>query len=192
MTAQTKNILMVGVGGQGIILAGDVLALAAMHAGYDAKKSEVHGMSQRGGSVFSHIRFGERVHSPVIAEGRADVLFSLEALETLRWLRYAGPSTTVICADTEITPVGAAEYPSGVAEAIREAAGDVLLVDTATLQEHIQDPRCMNVAFLGVLSEDLQIDDAAWKRAVDDSVPTGSEEANWAAFAAGRSYRRSH
>jgi len=119
---KTWNILMVGVGGQGIVTSSDILTRAAMEAGQDAKKSEIHGMSQRGGSVFSHIRFGPRISSPVIPEGGADILFSLEQLETLRWLAYASADSTVICASAQISPAGVESYPSGVLEEIRRAA----------------------------------------------------------------------
>jgi len=100
------NVLFVGVGGQGIVLASDIMAHAAVLAGFDAKKSEIHGMSQRGGSVFSHVRFGEKVYSPMITEGSADILVSLEEMETLRWLDFANPRTQLIVVKTRILPVG--------------------------------------------------------------------------------------
>ncbi len=188
MTSTTRNVLMVGVGGQGIIMASDILTLAAMHQGFDAKKSEIHGMSQRGGSVFAHIRYGKKIHSPVIAQGQADILFSLEPLEALRWLRYAGPSTAVISATTRISPAGVAEYPAGVEEALRAAAGEVALVDTDELGSRIGNPKFLNVAFLGVISGRLDITDDSWQRAISESVPSGFEEANWTAFGVGRDY----
>jgi indolepyruvate ferredoxin oxidoreductase, beta subunit len=185
---KTWNILMVGVGGQGIVTSSDILTRAAMEAGYEAKKSEIHGMSQRGGSVFSHIRFGPTIHSPVIPEGGADVLFSLEKLETLRWLPYASASSTVICADAEILPANTEAYPDGVVEAIRRVSPSLILLDVKKLEERIGNPRFLNVALLGVLSRLLDIDDGSWKRAVLAEVPPAHGEANWQAFLAAREF----
>jgi indolepyruvate ferredoxin oxidoreductase beta subunit len=179
---KTWNILMVGVGGQGIVTSSDILARAAMEAGYDAKKSEIHGMSQRGGSVFSHIRFGPRVSSPVIPEGGAHVLFSLEALETLRWLGSANAESTVICASAQITPAGAEGYPPGVIDEIRRVCPRLVVLDVKKLEERIGNPRFLNVALLGVLSGLLDIDDESWKRAIMEEVPPAYGEANWLAF----------
>jgi len=190
-SGRTWNVLMVGVGGQGIVTSSDILVRAAMEAGHDAKKSEIHGMSQRGGSVFSHIRFGPSVSSPVIPEGGADVLFSLEELETLRWLQYAHAGTTVICATAEITPVGMERYPPGVPEAVREACPNLVLVDVAKLEERIGNPRYLNVAILGVLAGLLDIDDASWRAAIDAEVPPAHAEGNWSAFQAARELARS-
>jgi indolepyruvate ferredoxin oxidoreductase, beta subunit len=185
-SAKTWNVLMVGVGGQGIVTSSDILTRAAMEAGHDAKKSEIHGMSQRGGSVFSHIRFGPSVSSPVIPEGGADILFSLEELETLRWLGYAGASSTVICAGAQILPVGLESYPSGVLEEIRRVCPSLVVLDVKAIEERIGNPRFMNVALLGVLSRLLDIDDDSWKRAILAEVPPAHGEANWQAFLAAR------
>ena len=184
------NILMVGVGGQGIVTSSDILTRAAMEAGHDAKKSEIHGMSQRGGSVFSHIRFGPVVSSPVIPEGGADILFSLEELETLRWLGYANASSTVICATAEIAPAGVETYPSGVVEEIRRVCPALVVLNVKKLEERIGNPRFLNVALLGVLSRLLDIDDGSWKRAILAEVPPAHGEANWQAFLAARDFVR--
>jgi len=182
------NILMVGVGGQGIILASDILAMAALYAGHDAKKSEIHGMSQRGGSVFSHIRFGPRVHSPTIPKGKADVLFSLEVMETLRWLEYAGRQTTVISLQTMIKPVGVEDYPEGLEEALRAACPAVRFVDPGKLTGELGDSRVLNVALLGVLSTVVDLPEDCWRRAVEERVPEGFSELNWKAFGVGRKH----
>ena len=187
---KTWNILMVGVGGQGIVTSSDILTRAAMEAGHDAKKSEIHGMSQRGGSVFSHIRFGPRVSSPVIPEGGADILFSLEELEALRWLGYANASSTVICATAQIAPAGVETYPSGVLDAIRSACPRLVVLDVVKLEERIGNPRFLNVALLGVLSGMLDIDDASWRRAILKEVPPAYGEANWQAFLSAREFAR--
>jgi indolepyruvate ferredoxin oxidoreductase beta subunit len=180
---------MVGVGGQGIILASDILTLAAMYAGYDAKKSEIHGMSQRGGSVFCHIRYGEKIHSPLISEGSADVLFALEEMEALRWLRYAGPRSAIISLRTRIKPSGVETYPDGVEEELRRVCGDVRFLDTDRLKAEVGSAKYMNVALLGVLSGYTDIDEACYRRAIEERVPAGTFDANWQAYRKGMSYR---
>ena len=182
------NILMVGVGGQGIILASDILTMAAMYAGHDAKKSEIHGMSQRGGSVFSHIRYGEKVHSPTIAEGEADILFSLEEMETLRWLRYAGPQSIVITLHTRIKPAMVEQYPAGIEEELRDTCNNLVFIEPEQLKGEIESNKYFNVALLGVLAQKLDLPEASWRRAIEERVPKGSVESNWKAFQAGRKF----
>jgi indolepyruvate ferredoxin oxidoreductase beta subunit len=183
-----RNILMVGVGGQGIIVASDILTLAAMYAGYDAKKSEIHGMSQRGGSVFSHIRYGKKVHSPLISEGAADVLFALEEMEALRWIRYAGPGSAIVSLMTRIKPSGVEVYPDGIEDELRRACGEVRFLDTDRLREEVGNARYMNVALLGVLSGYTDIEEGCYRRAIEERVPAGSFDANWQAYEKGISY----
>jgi len=120
MMEKIHNVLMVGVGGQGVVLASDILSLAAMNAGYDVKKSEIHGMSQRGGSIFSFVRFGEAVSSPLIAEGQADLLVSMEEMETLRWLEYLNADTKLMVSKAHILPANATEYPAGIEEDLKK------------------------------------------------------------------------
>ncbi len=182
----TYNILMVGVGGQGIILASDILVRAAMLAGFDAKKSEIHGMSQRGGSVFSHIRFGEKVHSPTIPAGKADILFSLEEMETLRWIGYANSSTRVICTTRQIVPSSVDTYPEGVQEEIKKVCPSVYFLDPEAMKEKTGNIKYSNVATLGLMAPELTIPDDAWRKAIEEEVPKGTYEANWKAFLAGR------
>jgi indolepyruvate ferredoxin oxidoreductase, beta subunit len=189
MKGDTYNILMVGVGGQGIILASDIITRGAMIAGYDAKKSEIHGMSQRGGSVFSHIRFGEKVYSPTIAEGEADILFSLEEMETLRWIRYANPETFVICTTRQILPPPVTDYPSGVREELTGICPGVIFFDPDTLKEEIENVKFLNVAMLGLMAPSLDIPEKAWQDAIREEVPDGTFEGNWNAFQAGRTVR---
>jgi indolepyruvate ferredoxin oxidoreductase beta subunit len=187
-TGQDKiwNILMAGVGGQGIILASDIVAAAALEAGCDAKKSEIHGMSQRGGSVFSHIRFGRKVHSPVIPEGEADILLSLELMETLRWLAYAHAGTEFIVLKEKILPAYIDEYPGGVEEEIRGLAPRARFLDPADLAVKIGDKKYVNVALCGILAARLPLGEAAWEQAVAAHVPPGTAEANWRAFTIGK------
>ncbi len=189
MKGNSYNILMVGVGGQGIILASDIVTRAAMLAGYDAKKSEIHGMSQRGGSVFSHIRFGEKVYSPTISEGEADILFSLEELETLRWISYANPETHVICTTRQILPPTVTDYPSGVREELTEVCPRVFFFDPDTVKEEIGNVKFLNVAMIGLMAPRLDIPEKAWQDAMGEEVPEGTYDGNWNAFQVGRNVR---
>lgn len=186
MKRDIYNILMVGVGGQGIILASDIVTRAAMLAGYDAKKSEIHGMSQRGGSVFSHIRFGKKVYSPTISEGEADILFSLEEMETLRWIRYANPDTFVICTAKQLLPATVTDYPSGVREELTRVCPDIFFFDPDTVKEDIGNVKFLNVAMIGLMAPKLDISEKAWKDAINEEVPEGSFNENWNAFQVGR------
>ncbi|RPJ07949.1 MAG: indolepyruvate oxidoreductase subunit beta [Spirochaetaceae bacterium] len=186
MADKPTSILMVGVGGQGIIMASDIACAAALHAGFDAKKSEIHGMSQRGGSVFSHVRFGKEIFSPVIPEGKADILLSLELMETLRWTAFAGPQTKFIVSWERILPANTEEYPAGVEDGIRSLQPSAVFVDPKELVEKIGDKKYINVAFCGILSRYVDLPEEAWKKAVDEHVPAGTFEANWAAFLTGK------
>lgn len=180
------NILIVGVGGQGIITASDIITLAAVFSGYDAKKSEIHGMSQRGGSVFSHIRFGKKIYSPVIPAGEADILLSLEEMETLRWLEYTNSDTTVIVADTRIIPSGVIEYPSGIMDELKKRYSKFMLVNTEELKGRIGNIIYLNVALVGLLSNYLDFPEKSWRQAIKEEVPEAFFNENWKAFISGK------
>jgi indolepyruvate ferredoxin oxidoreductase beta subunit len=180
------NVLMVGVGGQGIIMASDVFALAAMYSGNDVKKSEIHGMSQRGGSVFSHIRFGKKVHSPVISHGEADVLFSLEEMETLRWIEYASEDTDIICMKTRINPAMVETYPDGIEDEIRRLSNKVFFVDPKPLINQIENKKFLNVTLMGLVSGFVDFPMESWEKAIREKVPKGTFEGNWKAFETGK------
>jgi len=184
MSAKAYNILMVGVGGQGIVLASDVLCLAAMNAGFDAKKSEIHGMSQRGGSIFSFVRFGEQIHSPVISEGGADMLVSLEEMETLRWLRYTHKDTSLLVSNTRILPAEVAreEYPQGVMEALEAQFKDVRRIDASGAARELGNPKYLNTFILGIVSRGLPMTEEQWTSAIRDAVPEKHFEKNLEAF----------
>ena len=184
------NVLMVGVGGQGIIMASDIFALAAMYSGNDVKKSEIHGMSQRGGSVFSHIRFGEKVHSPVISHGEADVLFSLEEMETLRWIEFAGIDTTIICLKTRINPAMVETYPPGIEDEIRRISSNVSFIDPKPILDRIENKKFLNVTLIGLISGFVNFSDESWKKAIMEKVPRGTHEGNWNAFLTGKNLYR--
>lgn len=180
------NILMVGVGGQGTVLSSDMLSLAAMYDGNDVKKSEIHGMSQRGGSVFSHIRYGEKVYSPVIPEGEADILLSLEEMETLRWLEYLKPAGSIVCLRENILPANAVAYPVGTADFLKSNYKHVYFAEPQSLKSALGNTKVMNVALLGMLSKLLNISGDAWHRAITELAPRGTQEVNLKAFTAGQ------
>ena len=183
---KTANVLMVGVGGQGTVLSSNIMSLAAMYDGYDVKKSEIHGMSQRGGSVFSHVRFGEKVYSAVIPKHEADVLLALEEIETLRWLEYLKPGGKIICLKENILPANVEEYPQGAAVFIEKNFADCCLVDPKELKATLKNTKVLNVALLGVLSNTLEISDESWKKAIMELTPEGTGELNIKAFETGK------
>lgn len=188
------SILIVGVGGQGVLLAADVLAAVCLRSGWDVKKSDVHGMAQRGGIVFSHVRFAETVHSPLIAEGSADALVALEWAEALRWLPYLKPGGTLVTDQTHIVPPAAcadrrtwrSAYPPLDLVRVQDPAREVYLVDGRGLAKASGVAKAANIVLLGALSRELEFDLAIWEEAIRDHVPAGSAEANIKAFHAGR------
>lgn len=190
MSNQITNILLVGVGGQGILLASEILSEAFMLAGYDVKKSEIHGMSQRGGSVVSHVRFGAKVFSPVVPEGEGDVLFGFELLETYRYLSLLRPGATVVVNDFKILPpsvlLGQAVYPDGLAESIREQFSDTLVVDGNGLALQAGDLRAANTVLLGAVSKRLPLEEEVWHQAIKKMAPPKALEINLKAFKMGR------
>lgn len=187
----TINILMAGVGGQGVLLASETLALAALADGLEAKQSEVHGVAQRGGSVVSHVRVGPRVYSPLIQCGSLDVLFAMERLEALRYAHYLKPGGAVVMDDRVIRPIrmpGEAEkpYPESVASFLEERGYDVQVIAALDAAVCLGDKRCANVVLLGALSRRLGLCDGAWERAIDGRFPAAARELNRRAFAEGR------
>lgn len=190
MSNAITNILLVGVGGQGILLASEILSEAFMLAGYDVKKSEIHGMSQRGGSVVSHVRFGAQVFSPVVPEGEGDIMFGFELLETSRYLSLLRPGATVVVNDFKILPpsvlLGQAAYPEGLADSIRAAFPDTLLVDGQRLAIEAGDLRAANTALLGAVSKRLAVTEEIWHQALEKMVPKKALEINLKAFKMGR------
>jgi len=191
MGTSVTNILLAGVGGQGILLASEILAETFMLAGFDVKKSEIHGMSQRGGSVVSHVRFGKKVFSPVVPEGEGDILFGFELLETYRYLDLLRPGAKVIANDFRIQPpavlLGQERYPDDLPERIKGRFSDFTLIDGLKIATNIGNPRVANTALLGVVSKHLDIDVSFWEKAVTKMVPAKAIEINLLAFKAGRS-----
>ncbi len=182
----TKNIMIVGVGGQGSLLASRILGAAATAAGYAVKISEVHGMSQRGGSVVTYVRYGEEVNSPVICEGEADVILSFELLEAARWLPFLRPGGTLITATQEINPMpvitGAAAYPEDLVHKIRDLGVNIIAEDAAAIAQAAGNGRAANVALIGLGAHVLGFDTDVLRGAVEECVPAKAKEINLRAF----------
>lgn len=189
----TKNtcILLVGVGGQGTILVSKILTDGLMQMGYDVKMSEIHGMSQRGGSVTTQIKFGGKVWAPNVGQGEADIIISFEKVEALRALPYLKKGGTIIMDEREIYPIpvltGAASYPHGAVELLRKAGVRVKVVKASETAEKLGNLRAQNVVLLGALTKELGLDRADWKALVEKHVPAKGRELNLAAYDAGRS-----
>ncbi len=190
MTSEIKNILLAGVGGQGTLLASEVLSEVLMQAGYDVKKSEIHGMSQRGGSVTSHVRFGSKVHSPLIHEGQADILFGFELLETYRYLPMLRKGGQVLLNEQQILPapvaIGTDQYPQGIAAKICAACPATRVVDGLNLALQAGNQRTVNTVLLGALSGMLDLEEKLWLEVIAHKVPERFLPENLAAFALGR------
>ncbi|HCX89839.1 MAG: indolepyruvate oxidoreductase subunit beta [Deltaproteobacteria bacterium CG12_big_fil_rev_8_21_14_0_65_43_10] len=190
MPDSNTNILAVGVGGQGIILASEILTYALMNAGYDVKKSEVHGMSQRGGSVNTHIRFGKKVYSPVIKEGEVDILFAFEQLEALRYFGFLKPDAMVILNNHNVNPpsvsLGIDEYPRDVPQTIKKRFPNLHLVNGLDLALKIGNSRTANIVLLGVLSRYIKVEENFWIDAISKVFPEKLIDINIEAFRLGR------
>lgn len=171
---KVKNVLLVGVGGQGIILASKILSSGLIDAGYDVKMSEVHGMAQRGGSVTTQVRYGEKVYSPIIGKGQADIIVAFEKIEALRWLEYLKPDGKVVINDYKIPSAtvlsGKEKYPEGVIEKIQEEFDSVVVVDAAKEAMNLGNIKAQNIIMLGVLVKALGVDNIDWIKAVEENV----------------------
>ncbi len=188
---ETRNIIISGVGGQGIITASEILSEVALFNGFDVKKSEVHGMSQRGGSVVSHVRFGEKVYSPLIEKGTCDVILAFEKAEALRWVHYLKPGKgIVIVNDLEIIPnmvsLGLDTYPENIEDTLKRVASKVFVMDGIEIAKEAGDPRTANTALLGALSNYLPFSEESWIEVIKRRVKPNTIEANLKAFKMGR------
>jgi indolepyruvate ferredoxin oxidoreductase beta subunit len=188
--SKNSNILIAGVGGQGTVLASKILGLAAMKAGVDVKQSEVHGMSQRGGSVVTHVRFGEKVYSPLVAIGAADVIMAFEELEALRYLPYLKKDGLMIVNKQQMAPMpvitGAAQYPDGPVEEMLSKGIRVKAIDAFAIGRQAGDARAANVVLLGVLARELPFPQKLWVEALEESLKPQLVAMNLAAFQAGQ------
>lgn len=186
----TKSILLVGVGGQGTILASKLLTTGLMEAGYDVKMSEIHGMSQRGGSVSSQVRYGQKVYSPVIELGGADILVSFEQMEALRWLEYLKPQGHVIVNDYKISPMPliskAGAYPEDILEQLA-AATPTTVINAADEAEKLGNSKVMNVILLGATVKLMGLEEVNWHKVIEDNVKPAFAELNKKAFDIGMS-----
>jgi indolepyruvate ferredoxin oxidoreductase beta subunit len=189
---KTTNFALVGVGGQGVLLASDILAAVGMRAGLDVKKSEVHGMAQRGGSVLSQVRWGDKVYGPLVGPGEVDYLVSFELLEALRWLTFLRPEGIAIVNDQKLPPLavssGGMEYPAEeqIKKALAEATGEYYIVPALAKAEALGTERATNIVLLGALSAHLDVPEELWLEVVEERVPKKYIELNRKAFAAGR------
>jgi len=183
------DVLMVGVGGQGTILASKILAGAAQKAGYDIKVSEIHGMAQRGGSVVTQVRLGEKVYSPLISEGEADVILAFEELEALRALAFLKPGGAMIINQQQINPIpvlaGAASYPQGIIQQIKAKGVKVLVLEATRQAKESGSDKAANVVLLGALAQQMDIDESVWREALAANVAPQFLEVNNLAFTAG-------
>lgn len=185
-----KNVIICGTGGQGILLASEVLCSAAWRAGFDVKKSEVHGMAQRGGSVSSHVRFGDKVNSVLVEKGAADIVLAMEKMEALRWAEYLSPRGRLIACDLRIDPMtvntGQAEYPD-VNSIIEEIGVPCLMMPVLDIARELNNMRVVNVILLGAASKELpEIPEEHWLEAVKERVPAKALDVNLQAFQRGR------
>lgn len=186
--ADVKNILLVGVGGQGTILVGKILSNGLMEAGYDVKMSEVHGMAQRGGSVSNQVRYGTKVYSPIIGKGQADILVSFETMEALRWLEYLSPQGKAVINDYRIpsAPIlmGKCDYPEDLLEIMKEKV-DTTIINAAHIAEQLGSSRTMNIVLLGALVKSMGLTSIDWEAAIKANIKPDLTEVNLAAFEAG-------
>jgi Pyruvate:ferredoxin oxidoreductase and related 2-oxoacid:ferredoxin oxidoreductases, gamma subunit len=183
--SNTKNILLVGVGGQGTILVGKILSSGLVEAGYDVKMSEVHGMAQRGGSVSNQVRYGEKVYSPIIGKGQADILVSFEMMEALRWLNYLNPQGKLIVNEYQIpsAPIlmGKQDYPEGVLDILRTKA-DTTVVKAAEIATQVGNSKTMNVVLFGALVKGMKLTDINWEQVIRNNVKEKMADVNLKAF----------
>ena len=188
---ETKNIMIVGVGGQGSLLASKLLGHLLMEQGYDVKVSEVHGMSQRGGSVVTYVRYGDRVNSPVIDKGEADFIVSFELLEAARWLEYLKPDGQIVTNTQQMEPMpviaGLAKYPEDLVDKMRAKGIKVDAMDCLALADQAGSSKAVNMVLMGRLSHYFpNIPAEAWQASLEANVPAKVLELNKVAFSLGQ------
>jgi len=190
---ETRSIMIVGVGGQGSLLASRLLGNVLLAKGFDVKVSEVHGMSQRGGSVVTYVKYGDEVCSPVIEKGEADVIISFELLESARWLPYLKKGGKLITSTQQLDPMpvitGAAQYPEDIAEKIKAMGIQVTAVDALGLAEQAGNAKASNVVLMGVVSAQTEFEEELWQNAIEQCVPPKFLELNKKAFELGRNVK---
>ena len=187
---ETKSIMIVGVGGQGSLLASRIIGNVLLNQGFDVKVSEVHGMSQRGGSVVTYVKYGDKVYSPVVEKGEADIIISFEQLEAARYVQYLKKGGHIVTSTQQIDPMpvitGAATYPENIIDKLTALGIDVTAVDALTLAEQAGTSKASNVVLMGVVSKKMDFDEAVWQQALEQCVPAKFLDLNKKAFALGR------
>ena len=183
------NVLVAGVGGQGVVLASELLALAAFAAGHDVKQGEFYGVAQRGGAVFSHVRFGDRVYSPMAPRGQVEFLLAMEKLEALRYAHFVKLGGTILVNDHEVEPIRIADerpYPKDAADFLKTKDFEVRTIRATDVAVELGNHRAANTVMLGALAERLEIPDEIWDKTLEERIPERLLELNRKAFEAGR------
>jgi len=187
--SDVKNVLLVGVGGQGIILASKILSNRLIDAGYDVKMSEVHGMAQRGGSVTTQVRYGKKVYSPIIGKGQADLIVAFERIEALRWIDYLKPDGKIVVNDYAIPSAtvlsGKEKYPEGIIDKIKGSFENVTVINASGEALELGNIKVQNIVMLGALLKALDVQDADWVKAVKENVKEKFIDMNVAALQRG-------
>ncbi|MDR1045813.1 MAG: indolepyruvate oxidoreductase subunit beta [Candidatus Adiutrix sp.] len=187
--SDVKNILLVGVGGQGTILAGKILSNGLLGAGYDVKMSEIHGMAQRGGSVSNQVRYGQKVYSPIIDKGQADILVAFETMEAVRWAPFLKKGGLLVVNDYRIPPApvltGSLDYPEGLLEALA-AQTPTTVIKAAEIAEGLGNGKAMNIVLFGALIKQMDLADIDWEAQIRANVKASFVDLNLRAFKAGR------
>jgi indolepyruvate ferredoxin oxidoreductase beta subunit len=188
---KTINIIIAGVGGQGTLLTSKIIGQTALNAGYDVKVSEVHGMSQRGGSVVTYARMGDKIDSPIVEKGQADIILAFEELEAMRWLDYLRDDGHIIVNSQKINPmpviIGNAKYPSGIEEYIQQKNSNSIIVDALGIAKICGNFKTLNVIMIGIMAKRLDVEKKYWLAAIDSVVPKKFLDVNIDAFNAGYS-----
>ncbi|MBR1750216.1 MAG: indolepyruvate oxidoreductase subunit beta [Ruminococcus sp.] len=186
---ETKSIMIVGVGGQGSLLASRIIGNVLLEQGFDVKLSEVHGMSQRGGSVVTYVKYGDKVYSPVVQKGEADIIISFEQLEAARYVEFLKKGGHIVTSTQSIDPMpvitGAAVYPEDIINKLKAKDIDVTAVDALTLAEQAGTSKASNVVLMGVVSKKMDFDRSVWEKALETCVPAKFLELNKKAFELG-------
>lgn len=190
---ETKSIMIVGVGGQGSLLASRIIGNVLLSQGYDVKVSEVHGMSQRGGSVVTYVKYGDKVFSPVIEKGEADIIVSFEMLEASRWVSYLKKDGHLIVSTQTLDPMpvitGQAQYPTEIIEKIKKLGINVIAADALKLAEEAGNAKASNVVLMGLIASKMSFDESVWKDAIKACVPEKFLELNLKAFDLGKNIK---
>ncbi|MGF7143362.1 indolepyruvate ferredoxin oxidoreductase beta subunit [Anaerotaenia torta] len=185
---ETKNIMIVGVGGQGTLLTSRILGALTMQAGYDVKLSEVHGMAQRGGSVVTFVRYGDKVYEPIVEEGQADLLIAFERLEALRYAHFLKEDGAMVVNDNRIDPmpvvIGAAKYPENILEDL-EQSHRIYSVDALEEAKKLGNSKVFNIIVLGVAAQHMNFSREEWLKVIEETVPPKTIDINKRAFEVG-------